>query len=328
MPPAWLLLHSGALGDLLLSIQLLLRLPGATDADELHVVSRTNPGDLSLCRPRIRRQSSEGLGLHWLFGEHDDAPPAQLVSLVRGARLLSTLGGPHTIVHHRLSALGPAALYSLDPKPRAGVARHIVDQWQTQLETQGLLVPKCVHQQPRQRGLGVFDELRERGRMLLRQAGATHNAILLHPGSGGRAKCWPLACFVELASYLRDRIGAEVCFLTGPVEIETWPRSVLESLFQEFHVLACPEPDELVALLAAARVFVGNDAGPSHLAALLATPSVVIFGPTSSLVWRPLGPKVTVLQGSATSSPHDWGLDIARVGFAIDAAQVDGARST
>jgi ADP-heptose:LPS heptosyltransferase len=199
-------------------------------------------------------------------------------------------------------------VHSLDPRPRDGAPRHIVDQWQTQLEAQGLLVPKCVHQQPRQRGLGLPDELRARGRRLLQQMDCPHNAILLHPGSGGHAKCWPLACFVAVARGLRDAARVEVCFLVGPAEMETWPRAVLEPLFQEFPVLACPGPDELVALLAAARAFIGNDAGPSHLAALLGTPTLAIFGPTSSLVWRPLGLAVTVLQGDPVRFPGDWGL--------------------
>jgi heptosyltransferase III len=52
---------------------------------------------------------------------------------------------------------------------------------------------------------------------------------------------------------------------------------------------------ETAALLASARAWLGNDSGPSHLAALCGTPSTVLFGPTDPRVWRPLGERVRVI---------------------------------
>lgn len=326
----WVILHGGALGDLVLTIQLALRLPGVTDAGVLRVVSRTKPGDLAGCRPSIVRKSSEGLGLQWLYGDHDDPPPERLREVVCGARVLNALGGTHTIVHHRLASLEPAAVYSIDPRPRDGVQRHITQQWQTQLEAQGLLVPKCVHQRPGQRGLGVPEELRRRGRELLvsqsptRERGTTaaepeqalacasgseSGHVVIHPGSGGRAKCWPLPGFVEVGRRIRERMRCGICFIVGPTEVEQWPAAVFAALADEFPVLCSPKPDELVALLAGARAFVGNDAGPAHLAALLGTPTAVVFGPTAASVWQPVGPVVRAFAGDPGVCPDRWGLE-------------------
>jgi hypothetical protein len=303
----WLILHGGALGDLVLTIQFALRVPGVADAKTLRVVSRTDPGDLSTCRPRIVRQSPEGLELHLLFGEHDDPAPDRLRSAVRGARVLSALGGASTITHSRLALLEPAALYSIDPRPREGSHRHITEQWQTQLEAQGLLVPKCIHQHPMHRGLGVPDALRQR------DVGLPHGkTVLIHPGSGGRGKCWPLPNFVRIARQLRKQ-SLTACFLIGHVEIETWPSAALRGLASEFPVLRSPPPDNLVALLAAARVLVGNDAGPAHLAALLGTPTVTIFGPTAASVWRPLGRSAHTVVGDPRAEPETWGLEPGQV---------------
>jgi heptosyltransferase-2/heptosyltransferase-3 len=43
----------------------------------------------------------------------------------------------------------------------------------------------------------------------------------------------------------------------------------------------------ITALLARARLFVGNDSGIAHMAAAVATPSVVIFGSSNIAHWRP-----------------------------------------
>jgi ADP-heptose:LPS heptosyltransferase len=57
--------------------------------------------------------------------------------------------------------------------------------------------------------------------------------------------------------------------------------------------------EELAARLAGARGYVGNDSGVSHLAGLCGARSVVLFGPTSPRIWRPLGPDVHVLSFDA-----------------------------
>lgn len=43
----------------------------------------------------------------------------------------------------------------------------------------------------------------------------------------------------------------------------------------------------LSALIARARVLVGNDSGPIHLATMLGVPTVALFGPTSHVRWGP-----------------------------------------
>ncbi len=52
---------------------------------------------------------------------------------------------------------------------------------------------------------------------------------------------------------------------------------------------------ELTELLGRATVFVGNDSGPMHLAAALGTPTVGLFGSTSTAWTRPLGSRTTTV---------------------------------
>lgn len=52
---------------------------------------------------------------------------------------------------------------------------------------------------------------------------------------------------------------------------------------------------ELAGLLGSAAVFVGNDSGPMHLAAALGTPTVGIYGSSSTAWTRPLGARTTTV---------------------------------
>ena len=49
---------------------------------------------------------------------------------------------------------------------------------------------------------------------------------------------------------------------------------------------ALPLPD-LIALISRARIFIGNDSGPAHLAAATGKPAVVMYGPTNPVQWHP-----------------------------------------
>lgn len=312
MSAEWLILHAGALGDLVLTVQLALRLPLSGAEGALHLISRSDAGNLTSCQPSITRQAADGLGLHWLYAETDTPPPAPLRDAIRGARVLNALGGTDSIVHRRLRTLQPAGLYSFDPRPRPGLQRHVTQQWQTDLETQGLLIPKCIHQHPTHRSVGVPDSLRDHGRAVLHAVGSDAGGVVIHPGSGSRDKCWPRPSFLNVARQLAER-GVPVCFLVGPVELEWWPDTDLAMLKRQFPVLRGPEPDALCAALAAAAGVIANDSGPGHLAALLGTRTLALFGPTSATVWQPLGANVCVLAGDPRTRPDDWGIEAQRI---------------
>lgn len=125
-------------------------------------------------------------------------------------------------------------------------------------------------------------------------AGVANGRIVLAPGSGGRAKCWPREHWLTLAGALHSK-GHSLAIVCGPVERErddpqawAWPPCT------SFHVgLSIVE---LAQALRVARWFVGNDSGPTHLAAMLGVPTVALFGPTDARVWAPVGPHVRVLE--------------------------------
>ena len=110
--------------------------------------------------------------------------------------------------------------------------------------------------------------------------------LAVHPGSGGRAKCWPPERFTELIR----RTGLPVILVEGPAD-----REVCDTISQERSVSApvvrthCVTLSNIAALLTRCSAYVGNDSGPAHLAARL-IPTITIFGPTDPAVWSPIGP--------------------------------------
>jgi len=59
---------------------------------------------------------------------------------------------------------------------------------------------------------------------------------------------------------------------------------------------------ELIALTRRARLFVGGDTGPLHLAAALKVPVVALFGPTDPARNGPYGSRSIVLRNSASKT--------------------------
>jgi ADP-heptose:LPS heptosyltransferase len=60
---------------------------------------------------------------------------------------------------------------------------------------------------------------------------------------------------------------------------------------------------ELLTLYTRASLLVTNDSGPAHFAALTPVPVVVLFGPETPQLWRPLGARVRVVTRGLACSP-------------------------
>jgi heptosyltransferase-1 len=84
---------------------------------------------------------------------------------------------------------------------------------------------------------------------------------------------------------------------------------------------------ELIALTRRARVFIGGDTGPLHLAAALQVPVVAIFGPTDPARNGPYGTRSVVLRNPASATSHarvarpDEGMLEISVEAVVDAAR-------
>jgi heptosyltransferase-3 len=125
------------------------------------------------------------------------------------------------------------------------------------------------------------------------------DVVALHPGSGGRRKCWPPEQYADLARRLLGD-GYRVLLCLGPAETEAARRWECFGSGRAGCLLAAGlELPLLAGVLRRCAGFVGNDAGVTHLAAALGCATVAIFGPTASARWAPLGRRVRVLRDPA-----------------------------
>lgn len=124
-------------------------------------------------------------------------------------------------------------------------------------------------------------------------AGASDGAIVLHVGAGSDAKRWAMANWFELHERLCDD-GVGVAAIAGEVERERFTRADAGS-FQRMGGRWIETLAELREVVGGARAFVGNDSGPTHLAAQMGVATVALFGATDERAWAPVGPRVRVV---------------------------------
>ncbi len=134
-----------------------------------------------------------------------------------------------------------------------------------------------------------------------RERGNDPPACLLAPGAGWGAKRWPAARFVELGRALLAR--GERVLVNAAGEGEEVSRAVAEGCGAER--LVC-DVAQLIAAVRAAKLVVGGDSGPVHLAAALGRPTVSLFGPTDPERNGPdfSGARVRVLRHPASATSY------------------------
>ena len=145
--------------------------------------------------------------------------------------------------------------------------------------------------------------------VLLDRAGYEKGAplIVVHPGAGWLSRRWPVERFAELITKLKKEFSAYPVIIGGAEG-----GSKEEQLFQRlFSLIQVPVINlvqqlslkQLIALLDKAHLFVGNEAGPMHLATALNKPAVVIIGPTRPELTGPFGSRARIIRKEVACSP-------------------------
>lgn len=130
-----------------------------------------------------------------------------------------------------------------------------------------------------------------------------HSFALVNPGAGWGAKCWPAERYAEVVRALAVH-GLRAIVNFGPGE-ERLARDV-ERAANGVAIAMPATVGELIALCRRARICIGGDTGPVHLAAAVGVPVVALFGPTDPARNRPYSDRAIVLRSerSQTTTSH------------------------
>jgi lipopolysaccharide heptosyltransferase III len=109
---------------------------------------------------------------------------------------------------------------------------------------------------------------------------------VIAPAAASESKRWSVEGFADVADHLNDfwKLPSVVTAAEGEEELA---RAVCETAQSNPKYLTGLTLKQSVALFARAKLFVGNDSGPAHVAAAFGRPMVVVFGSSNPLVWRP-----------------------------------------
>ena len=116
--------------------------------------------------------------------------------------------------------------------------------------------------------------------------------VIIHSGAGQPVRVWPLERYRALVALLRS-LKYQVLVACDGAQQSWW----LDA--GEGDVVVPGNVSAMINLLQGAAVFIGNDSGPGHLAAMLGVPTFTLFGPQLSEWFAPLHPAAKWLDGGA-----------------------------
>jgi ADP-heptose:LPS heptosyltransferase len=143
--------------------------------------------------------------------------------------------------------------------------------------------------EPEPTHLYVAPQYRQSGFAALREAGIDPERpyVALAPTNEFYTKRWAPERYAAIAEALVAR-GFQIVMTGAPTEEQRAQLAEAQAASKRYLAgLTGLSIGELVAVIAGAKLFVGNDSGPAHIAAAVKTPLVALFGPASAVRWSP-----------------------------------------
>ncbi|MDO8835641.1 MAG: glycosyltransferase family 9 protein, partial [Vicinamibacterales bacterium] len=179
-------------------------------------------------------------------------------------------------------------------RPRTHRPRHSVEnQWDLLTQFMPGLAPPSVHDDP----VEMPDDADARARAddRLRAHGLDPHGpfVVMHVGAGNEFRRWPAQAFAAVVDGLHaQEPDRRMILTTGPAQAPAAEAvrqlAIARGVPGQAVTVVCDlDLAELRSLVGRARLFLGGDSGPAHIASTTAVPMVVLFGPTTPQVWGP-----------------------------------------
>ncbi len=232
-----------------------------------------------------------------LFTQNTHISPSLLKRFGKKDVIILFVPDQAQILTNNLKATGAGYVIQYDPFPSSGKSIHIIDHFLHFLDLIGIpsfsKTPKIF--------LNEEDVFFADNFLCEKIIGSKKTLIAIHPGSGGRQKCWPVERYVALIGWFNRETDAEILVISGPADYHIVNELKVKAGGNFIFADQLPLP-KLAALIKRCTLFIGNDSGVTHMAAALGIKTVAIFGPTDPDVWGPRGDSVRIFYKKAPCS--------------------------
>ncbi len=126
--------------------------------------------------------------------------------------------------------------------------------------------------------------------------------IIINPGGGWRSKRWSPEKYASLADMIIDRMRYQILLTWGPGEREL-AMEIASRMKSSTAISFSTDIPQLIALIKRAKLLVGGDSAPLHLAVACGTPVVGIYGPSDPDRNGPYNPADIVIRRKVPCAP-------------------------
>ncbi len=297
--------HPGALGDVLLGLTAIRRIKSSYPTRHLLLVCRSDVGELlRTCGEIDETISIDSQFLTDLYCPHEEWSVVTRNVLLSCERLVCWLNDGDGNLLKNLQDFGVAEIIIQSPYDSSLYEQSMEDRYLESLLCWNLgsvLVKEK---------LQILYNADERQRTLenpINPIGNGFSTIAIHPGSGSLHKCVHPSLLATVAKRLMLHTDTRLLILSGPADEVSV--NIFCDLLPEgsYEVIEGKPLTSIVHLLLTCDLFIGHDSGLTHLAASCGIPSVVLFGPTDPSRWAPRGRYVSVIQGKSCECA-DWSM--------------------
>jgi len=285
-----LIFHQAALGDFIVTFPIALAMGRMFPQSRVMYVTADSKGRLAEKLLGVDRIDIES-GWHVLHGTDPELNDRNRTLLAGAHTIISFVSTPNDLWEDNVRALNPqATLIQLDTKSADDGADDGAEAAGENHVTASLI--RQMNRWPVLSAAGgqMLSSVRARGLNIRRMP----VDLVIHPGAGSPQKRWPMENFVKLAQSLH-RANVSVRVLLGEAESGEFSTVDVRAL-RDIATLHTPATYlELLENLTHAKVFIGNDSGPGHLAGIIGVPVISLFG-MRSVRWKPIGPAVHVIE--------------------------------
>lgn len=278
--------RTGALGDVILTLPVIENLHLANPNARIHLIG--NPRILSLAEaPYIQIADIDRAVWAPLFAPNP-TNSSELQNYFENVDLvLSYLPDPEQTFKKNLQQLGVPQILTCPPRPTQQI--HATDHLLQPLHELGISTPFTIPQ------ITISEN-----DVAPIPTEIPPNTILIHPGSGGKHKCWPLSHFADLADQIIQKTKCTVAISSGPADHDL-AEQIAHKMTQKAIFLSPLTLRQYAATMTLCQAYIGNDSGPTHLAGAIGLPTIALFGPTDPKIWAPRGPSVAIIQSNTQS---------------------------